>query len=110
MSKRSQEEVLIATKTAIWNLGFNKNNVETSLAAQPENVCRAMALAMDYLNVWPDCKIMQDWQSPLLSNEQPRIREITHLSVLSPFLIGAAFSRSYVWLSPKKQLSQLTAK
>jgi hypothetical protein len=60
MSKRSQEEALIATKTAIWNLGFDKNDAETSLAARPENVPRAMTLVMVYLNMWPDCKIMKD--------------------------------------------------
>jgi hypothetical protein len=84
MSKRSQEEALIATKTAIWNLGFDKNNAETSLAARPENVPRAMTLVMDYLNMWPDCKIMKDWQSIFLSNVQPRMRTSSHLSVLSP--------------------------
>jgi hypothetical protein len=49
MSKRSQDEALIATRTAIWNLGFDKNNAETSLAAQPENIPPKMTLVMDYL-------------------------------------------------------------
>jgi hypothetical protein len=50
---------LIATKTVIWNQGFDKNDAETSLAARPENVPPAMTLVMDYLNMWPDCKIMK---------------------------------------------------
>jgi hypothetical protein len=52
MSKRSQEEALTATKTAIWNLGFDESIAEISLAARPENVPLAMALVMDYLNMW----------------------------------------------------------
>jgi hypothetical protein len=94
MSKRSQEEALIATKTAIWNLGFDESNEETSLAARPENAPLAMALVMDYLTMWPYCKIMKDWQSIFLSNVQPRMRTSTHLSVLSPSPIFAAFARS----------------
>jgi regulator of extracellular matrix RemA (YlzA/DUF370 family) len=38
---------------------------------------------------------MQDWQSIVLSNVQPRMRTRTHLSVLSPSPIVAAFSRSH---------------
>jgi hypothetical protein len=98
MSKRSQEEALIATKTAIWSLGFDKNNAKTSLAARPENVPRAMTFVMDYLNRWPDCRIMNDWQSIFLSNVQPRKRRSTHLSVLPPSPIVAAFDRSQAYI------------
>jgi hypothetical protein len=75
-------------------LWFGKNDAETSLAARPENVPRAMTLVMDYLNMWSDFKKMQDWQSIFLSNLQPRTPTSTHLSVLSPSPIVAASARS----------------
>jgi hypothetical protein len=56
MSKRSREEALIATKKAVWNLGFDKTNAETSLAARPENAPRAMTLVIDYLISGPIVK------------------------------------------------------
>jgi hypothetical protein len=46
--------VLIATKTAIRNIGFDKNNAETSLAARTENFPPAMTLVMDHLKLWPN--------------------------------------------------------
>jgi hypothetical protein len=38
MSKQSQEDVLIATKTAIWNLGFDKNK-KTDFAGRETCEC-----------------------------------------------------------------------
>eukprot|EP00474_Spongospora_subterranea_P006157 CRZ06615.1 hypothetical protein [Spongospora subterranea] len=94
MSKRSQEEVLISTKAALWNLGFEKNNVDATLASRTENIPRALKLVTDYLEIWPACAIMQDWQSIFLSYVQPRKCKAIPLSTQSPFPIVAAFARS----------------